>query len=113
MDPPIESGNSEIDMEATTSGSPSADQQHTFVVENVEGRIRDSLKSNSLRSDGSKNSLQNITSSFAPDPEVIRSLENYANEISRNLDVVLRDLGGSLKGKFLIEFDGYHAISHV
>uniref|UniRef100_A0A1I8EVG3 BLOC-1-related complex subunit 6 C-terminal helix domain-containing protein n=1 Tax=Wuchereria bancrofti TaxID=6293 RepID=A0A1I8EVG3_WUCBA len=89
---PSESRNPEIRMQVTTSSSPIADQQHTFVVENLEGRIRDSVKQSSMQSDESRTSLQSISSSFVPDPEVLTSLERHANAISTNINVVLRDL---------------------
>lgn len=95
---PSESRNPEIKMKATTSSSPIADQQHTFVVENLEGRIRESVKQSSMQSDESRTSLQSISSSFVPDPEVLVSLERHANAISTNINVVLRDLRESLKG---------------
>ncbi|EFO21388.2 hypothetical protein LOAG_07094, partial [Loa loa] len=98
MDRPIESRNPEIEMQTATSSSTIADQQHTFVVENLERRIRDSIKQNSMPSDESQTSLQSISSSFVPDPEIIASLESCANTISTNLNVVLHDLRGSLKG---------------
>lgn len=100
MDQPIESRNAKIEMLATTSSSPSSDQQHTFVVENLEGRIRGSVKQNSMPSDESQTSLQSTSSNLVPDPEVLTSLESYAKTISTNIDGVLRDLRSSLSGKF-------------
>ncbi|KAL3984717.1 hypothetical protein ACH3XW_35695 [Acanthocheilonema viteae] len=91
-----ELGNLEIGMRAITSNSPITDHQHTFVVENLEGKIRDSVKQSSMPSDESQTSLQSISSNLAPDPEVLASLESYAKTISTNIDVVLRDLRGSL-----------------
>ncbi|VDN82087.1 unnamed protein product [Brugia pahangi] len=110
---PSESRNPEIKMKATTSSSPIADQQHTFVVENLEGRIRESVKQSSMQSDESRTSLQSISSSFVPDPEVLVSLERHANAISTNINVVLRDLRESLKGKFLVEICNDYGMSEL
>ncbi|VDK86249.1 unnamed protein product [Litomosoides sigmodontis] len=96
MDQPSESKNSEIGMQPTTSSSPTAAQQHTFVVENIEGRIRDSVKQNSMPSDESQTSFQSNSNSLVPDPEILASLEGYAKDISTNIDIVLRNLRGSL-----------------
>ncbi|CAG9534613.1 unnamed protein product [Cercopithifilaria johnstoni] len=98
MDQPTDVRNLEIGMQATTSSSSAVDHQHTFVVENLEGRIRDSVKLSSIPSDESRSSLQSISNSLVPDPEVLTSLESYAKTISTNIDVVLRDLRGSLNG---------------
>lgn len=102
MDHPTESEN--LEMQAATSSSSIADQQHTFVVENLEGKIRDTVKQSSMPSDESRTSLQNISNSLVPDPEVLESLEGYAKTISTNIDVMLRDLRESLSGKSLIGF---------
>ncbi|KAM3718062.1 BLOC-1-related complex subunit [Dirofilaria immitis] len=90
--------NSKMEMQATTSYSPTIDQQHTFVVEDLEGRIRDSVKQSSVKSDESRTSMQNISNSLVPDPDILISLENYAKTISTNIDVLLHDLRNSLKG---------------
>lgn len=101
MDQPTESENLEIRMQVTTSSSPTVDQQHTFVVENIEGRIRDSVKQNSMLSDESQTSMQSSSNSLVPDPDILASLESYAKDISTNIDVVLRNLRGSLNGMFI------------
>ncbi|VDO32577.1 unnamed protein product [Onchocerca flexuosa] len=98
MDQSLESRNPEIEIQATTSSSAPIDQQNTFVVENLEGRIRDTVKQNSMQSDESRTSMQSISNSLVPDADVLTSLENYAKTISTNIDVLLRDLRGSLKG---------------
>uniref|UniRef100_A0A0R3S2M9 BORCS6 domain-containing protein n=1 Tax=Elaeophora elaphi TaxID=1147741 RepID=A0A0R3S2M9_9BILA len=98
MDQPIESGNLESGTEATSSDSSAVDRQHTYVVENLEGRIRDSIRQSSMPSDESRTSSQSTSSSLVPDPEVLASLESYAKAISTNIDFVLRDLRTSLNG---------------
>uniref|UniRef100_A0A2K6W860 BLOC-1-related complex subunit 6 C-terminal helix domain-containing protein n=1 Tax=Onchocerca volvulus TaxID=6282 RepID=A0A2K6W860_ONCVO len=98
MDQAIESRNPEIEMQATASSCATTDQQNTFVVENLEGRIRDTVKQSSMQSDESRTSMQSISNSLVPDADVLISLENYAKTISTNIDVLLRDLRGSLKG---------------
>lgn len=101
MDQAIESRNPEIEMQATASSCATTDQQNTFVVENLEGRIRDTVKQSSMQSDESRTSMQSISNSLVPDADVLISLENYAKTISTNIDVLLRDLRGSLKGFYL------------
>ncbi|KHN72051.1 Uncharacterized protein C17orf59 [Toxocara canis] len=86
--------------EANNNPSTSHDVQHTFVVEDLERRIRDSARvgssSSTPASEGSRRgSLPGI---LTPDPLVLGSLENSARTISANLDVLLRDLRGSLHG---------------
>uniref|UniRef100_A0A914RBB2 BLOC-1-related complex subunit 6 C-terminal helix domain-containing protein n=1 Tax=Parascaris equorum TaxID=6256 RepID=A0A914RBB2_PAREQ len=74
--------------EMDNSPSTSRDTQHTFVVEDLERRIRDSAR---IASEGSRRGS-------VPDPLVLVSLESSARTISANLDVLLRDLRGSLHG---------------
>lgn len=80
---------------ASTSGAVG---QHTFVVENLERRIRDSAKLANTPSIESHESARSM-SSLVPDPYVLASLEDHAKAISANIDVLLRDLRGSLHGK--------------
>ncbi|MCP9259818.1 hypothetical protein DINM_003016 [Dirofilaria immitis] len=70
--------NSKMEMQATTSYSPTIDQQHTFVVEDLEGRIRDSVKQSSVKSDESRTSMQNISNSLEPARrKTIQYVEDY------------------------------------
>uniref|UniRef100_A0A915CCA2 BLOC-1-related complex subunit 6 C-terminal helix domain-containing protein n=1 Tax=Parascaris univalens TaxID=6257 RepID=A0A915CCA2_PARUN len=86
--------------EMDNSPSTSRDTQHTFVVEDLERRIRDSARIGSPistpASEGSRRG--SVPGSLTPDPLVLVSLESSARTISANLDVLLRDLRGSLHG---------------
>ncbi|VDK38819.1 unnamed protein product, partial [Anisakis simplex] len=78
--------------------------QHTFVVSDLERRIRDSARLNSStstpvsESSNCSNSLTGSSLTLTPDPLIISSLESSARTIAANLDVLLRDLRGSLHG---------------
>ncbi|CAJ0930977.1 unnamed protein product, partial [Mesorhabditis belari] len=73
------------DSQPSTSQQKVDDALSTFVVEDLEKKIRESFRS---RSEGE----------CTPDPKLINDLEQHAKSIAANFDVVLRDLRGRLHG---------------
>ncbi|VDL74095.1 unnamed protein product [Nippostrongylus brasiliensis] len=66
----------------------------TYVAADFEERIRDSLRLSSSPA----SSFHTADRPPLPDPRVLTDLEVHAKEVSANLDMVLRDLRGSLHG---------------
>ncbi|MFH4979490.1 hypothetical protein AB6A40_006199 [Gnathostoma spinigerum] len=84
-----------------TNKDLSSDGQNTFVVSDLEQRIRESALLNSSVS-CDEDPLKDTGVSSPPfcimDQHILPCLEDYARSISANLDVLLRDLRGSLRG---------------
>ncbi|VDN04981.1 unnamed protein product [Thelazia callipaeda] len=85
-------------MEPSTSTNVASDEQHTFVVENLEGRIRDSSKFTRISSIDSKIPNHSMNDNLAPDPNVLANLEDYARAISTDINNLLSELRNSLSG---------------
>lgn len=73
-------------------------EQHSFVVENLEKRIRESGNWSLLKEDDIKRENFTELLNLVPDPDILLSLETYAKNISANIDILLRELRGSLNG---------------
>lgn len=98
----LKSETAKPDAAGEASTAESLPELHTFVVEDLEEKIRESVRIGSSLSNPSEGSQSHRDdspqNSFVPDPNILISLESHARAISANLDVMLRDLRGSLHG---------------